>query len=257
MDFAQALWLITFLEQLLLLGILIGRRRAVRFPFFTTYIAFVIAQAVINFAAYRFASKGAYFWVYWSLAFVDVLAQLGVVYEMSREVLRPAGTWSRDARVIFVILGSGGAVAAAALSFAVNPKASTNLNAWTDRLDLFASLLIAELVIAMFLAANRMGLQWRNWVMGIAEGLGLWVGLGLCVETARSYVGWTSRYAAIDELVTVAYVVALARWCVSFWRTEPGRKPMSPEVRKYLVTLADSLDYDLSRLRTEGRSKQS
>jgi hypothetical protein len=255
MDFAQTLWLITFLEQLVLLGILIGRKRVVRFPFFTTYIAFVIAQTVINFGVYRFASKGVYFWVYWSLALVDVMAQLGVVYEMAREVLRPTGTWSRDARVIFLILGSVGAVLAAGLSFAVNPKATSGLFAWTVRLDLFASLLIAELVIAMFLAASRVGLHWRNWVMGLAEGLGLWVGLSLCVETAHSYFGWTRQYATFDELVTVAYMVALARWCVSFWRTEPERKPMSPEMHKYLVTLADSLDYDRSRLRSEGRSK--
>ena len=248
-----ALWLMSFLGQVVLLGILVSRKRAVRFPLFTVFIAFEIAETAISFAVYKLASQTAYFWTYWSLAIVDALLQLGVVYEMAREVLRPTGTWVRDARAMFLLWGALGAVAAAALSFAVDPKASTDLFAWSTRLDIFTSLLIAELVLVMFLSAQRLGLQLRNWVMGLGQGLIVWISVTLCVETAHSYWGVTRQYVALDHLRIAAFIGALAYWCVSFWRAEPERRPLSPEMMKYLYTLRDNLDYDLGRVRGEGK----
>lgn len=241
----KALWVAGFLGQLTLLGILCVRKGGARFPFFAAFIAFVTLENVIDFAVYRVGSARAYFWTYWSLGLLEVVVQLGVVYDMAREVLRPAGTWVRDARARFLLSGSLGAISAAALSFAVRPKGSADLYAWTIRLNLFVSLLLAELVLAMFWAAQQLGLHWRSRVMGLGQSIILWVGVSLCVETAHSYWGWTQQYLFFDHLRIAAYDAALGYWCVVFWREEPERKPLSAELMKYLTGLSADLGYNL------------
>lgn len=241
----KGLWLSSLVGQLLLLTVLISKRRMSVFPCFTAFVAFGVIQDAANFGVYRLAGKSTYFWTYMVLAFVDTLLQLAVVFEMARIVLRPTGTWIRDARVMFIGLGSIGALFAVALSFAVSPEAPNSLYAWTIRLDLFTSLLIAELVVATSFAAQRLGLQWRNWVMGEGQGLMLWVSVSLIVDTAHSYFGWTKDYVALDRLSILAFIGALGYWSVVFWRTEPLRKPLSPEMVQYLVSIHKNLDYDL------------
>ena len=243
----EGLWLVGFCGHILLLGILIGRRRYTTFPFFTAYIAFAILITILNLIAYHHGSRTTIFWTYWGLVTVDAVLQLGVVFEMAREVLCPTGHWVHSTRKTFLTIGCGGAFLAAALSYVVNPLAANTIVAWSIRFNLFTSLLIAELVISMFLAATRVGLQWRNHVMGIAEGMALWVSISICVDTAHSYWGWTQKYLLLEHLRMFAYLVALTYWCLSFWRAEPARTTISTELHRYLYAMGDSLEYDLRK----------
>jgi len=241
----KALWLVSLAGQLTLLIVLVSKKRLFVFPWFTAFIAFGVVQSAIDFIAYRTAGRSTYFWTYTSLTIVDVMLQLAVVLEMARIVLRSTGTWIHDARTLFVGLGIVGALLAIALSFAVSPEAPSSLYAWTIRIDLFTSLLIAELVVAMSFAAQRLGLQWRNWVMGEGQGLMLWISISLGVDTAHSYFGWTRDYIVLDRLSIFAFIGALGYWSVVFWRIEPERRPLSPEMVQYLVSIHKNLDYDL------------
>jgi hypothetical protein len=249
----KLLWLAGFIGQACLLALLLSRKRFRVFPIFFCFIAFGPIQNVTDFVIYHYGSQTSYFWTYWLLASFDSLLQLAVVYEMAKEVLRPTGTWVRDARTFFIAAGSVGAVLAAALSFAVDPTAPTGLFAWSIRLDLFSSLLIAELVVAMSFSAQRLGLQWRSWVMGLGQGLMLWVFVSLFVATAQSYWGWAraGRYVALDHLRMCAFIGALGYWSVVFWRNEPERKPLSPEMMQYLKALHTDLSMDLGRIQSK------
>ncbi len=243
--FDKALWLVGLIAQISLLAVLFSKKRFTGFPWFTTFILFEVVENVANFLVYKLAATATYFWVFTTLSLVDTALQLTVVLEMARIVLRPTDTWIHDARLMFVSLGLAGALVAVALSFAVRPEAPNNFLAWTIRLDLFTSLLIAELVVAISFAAQRLGLQWTSWVIGLSQGLMLWVSLTLIVETAHSYFGWTRNFVAFDHLRILAYIGALGYWSVVFWRTEPERKPLSPEMVQYLVSIQKNLDYDL------------
>ncbi len=241
----KALWLVSLFGQLELLAVLIGKKRFLIFPWLTTFIGFEAFVTVVNFIIYRVAGRTTYFWTFTALSFLDTALQIAVVFEMARVVLRPTGTWIQDAKSMFIGLGLVGAVLAIALSFAVSPEAPNSLYAWTIKVDLFTSLLIAELVVVMSFAAQRLGLQWRNWVMGLGQGLMLWVSISLGVDTAHSYFGWTRDYVALDRLEICAYIGALGYWSVVFWRTEPERKPLSAAMVQYLVSIQKNLDYDL------------
>jgi hypothetical protein len=246
----KALWILGLCGQLTLLFTLVIRGRVRVFPVFTALIAFESAQTVLNFAAYRTGNDTLYFWTYWLLASVDSLLQLALIYEMARKVLQPTGNWVRDARALFSLLGFLGAFLAAGLSYAVKPHGTTSIYSWSIRLDLFTSLLIAELVVAMSLSAQRLGLQWRSWVIGLGQGLMIWVSVSLFVDTAQSYWGWakSGRYIALDHFRIGAFIIALGYWSVVFWRNEPERKPISPEMMKYLYSLQADLAYDLGRV---------
>ena len=245
----KALWLTGFAGHVALLGILVSRHRTASFPIFTAYISFQILTAIVDFAAYSSGNRTAYFWIYWSLVCIDALLQLGLVYEMARTVLRPTGHWAYSARSTFLSIGLCGALLAAGLACAIHPLASGTLAVWSIRLNLFTTLLIAELVIAMLLAATRVGLQWRNHVMAIAEGMAIWVCISIIVDTAHSYWGWKAGYNSLEYLRMAAYLVALAYWSLSLWRVEPARTAISPELQKYVYSIGHSLEYDLQTAR--------
>jgi fluoride ion exporter CrcB/FEX len=250
----KVFWLAGFLGQIALLGVLAGRGRVRRFPFFTLFIAFATLENIVDFLVFRYASRSTYFWTYWSMGITEILLQVGIVVDMAREVLRPTGTWVHDARNRFLVFGSIGAVVAAALSFAVNPKIAPGPFAWTIRVNTFTSLLLGELVLAMFLTAQKLGLQWRNWVMGLGQGVMIWVSISLCLDTVHSYWG-EHGYFILDYLRMAAFLCALALWCVALWREEPERKPLPPEMMKYLVSFHSELDYTFGAIHPEEKPR--
>ena len=91
--------------------------------------------------------------------------------------------------------------------------------------------------------------------MGLGQGLGIWALISLIVGTAHSYYGWTKNYEAIDHIRTFAYLGALVYWTITFWLPEPERKPLSPEMRDYLLALHEKVSYDLSTVRSARNSR--
>ena len=125
---AQVLWATGLCELVTLLLVLIVRRRWQNFPVFTAYITFQVVEAVALYLVHQWGSSSAYFWAYWVGVFLDLLLQLSVVFELTRIVLRPTGTWVRDAGKLFLLMAVAGALVAAAVSYAANPTMPNNLD---------------------------------------------------------------------------------------------------------------------------------
>src|ERR1700733_7986864 len=109
---AEVLWAAGFCELLVLILVLMFRRRWQVFPFFSTYIIFQATEIVVLYGVYRWSSHRAYFWAFWGGSVIDLLLQLFVVYELARIVLKPTGTWVRDARKMFLLLAVAGTLIA-------------------------------------------------------------------------------------------------------------------------------------------------
>jgi hypothetical protein len=77
--------------HLALLCVLLFRRRFNAFPIFSTFIFANICRTVTLSLVELYGNKAGYFYTYWSLAILDTVLQLSVVYEMYSLTFRPLG----------------------------------------------------------------------------------------------------------------------------------------------------------------------
>jgi hypothetical protein len=244
----NVLWVTGFAGQILLLMCLLLRQRWRQFPIFTGFIFFDIVRDIALFWAFQHGSPHAYAVVYWTAFGVDIILQIAIVFEIARIVLRPTGSWMRDARSTFFIIGLIGALVALGLTYVVHPSSSTSLASWEIRAYLFTSMLFCELFLAMMFAANRLGLVWRNHVMGLGQGLAIWALVGMALDITHSYFGANHQFNTLESVRSITYQVAVIYWMVTFWLEEPERRPLSPEMQKYLVALHSKVQYDATQV---------
>jgi hypothetical protein len=242
------LWAGASLSTVALMVVLLGRARWRQFPILTAYTVFATLRSVTLFLIYIHSSPFWYRRVFWSAMWLDFALQLCVALEIARIVLRPTGSWVRDARALFAAAGISGAVVAALVAWWVTPPAQTALTAWRIRGNLFTSLVICELFVAMSLTANRLGLGWRNHVMAVGQGLTAWSGVMVITTALQSFFGTARYFYGIDHFRIIAWIGAMGWIVVQLWIPEPERQPIAPELQDYILALHRRVEYDLRRL---------
>lgn len=245
---SDVLWAAGFLGHVALLTVLLLKRRSRKFPLFTTLIAYQAGVTILLFLVSRGGSHRMYFLVYWFAAFVDYAFQVALIFEIARVVLRPTGSWISDARVSFLRWGGLGLLIAAAVAIGLGNSTAMGLDLWEERVTVFTSLLTCELFTAMIVAANRLGLQWRNHVVALSQGLTLWALLTLGSNVLHVLAGWHRDFALYDGIREFAYLGALVFWIISFWLPERERAPLSPAMESYLLALHRRVQYDLDNV---------
>ena len=245
----NVLWAAALAGNAALLTILLVRRLWRLFPFFTGLIAFSIARTVLLFLISSSHSGWAYFRTYYALLLVDYILQVALIFEIARTVLRPTGTWVRDARRGFLLWASVGALLAAGIALTVSPPGMSGFDLWDARSLVFTALLTCEMFLAMSTAANRLGLPWRSHVMAVGQGLTVWAAIALLSDLGHVVFGWNRTFATFDYVLEFAYLGVLAFWAVSLWQPQRAREPLSPEMQKYLLALHRRVHYDLERVR--------
>ena len=246
LDFA--LWAANCLGEAVLFTILIYRRRWREFPVFTTLIGYEAAILAALYLTYLCFTQVWYARIYWSYALFDFFLQLGVIWEIARVVLRPTGTWVRDARKQFILWGAAGILLAAALPWMVTPPAATLLHRWEVRGNLFTSLVICELIAVVTRTSKSLGLGWRNHVMALGNGWTAWAVVAILVDGLHSYFGAERYFRDLEHMRMFAYLAALSYWMVQFWLEEPARQPISPELSAYIHALHLRIKNDLDTL---------
>jgi hypothetical protein len=246
----NVLWAASFLGNAVLLLVLLFKKRWKEFPVFTILIGDYVLETPALFLIYRYSSLHWYAVIYWTTFALDFLLQVALVFEMARIVLRPTGTWVRDARFTFLLCGAAGGAIAFLLTYAVHPVSPSSLVAWEVRAYLFTSLLFCELFFAMMFAAQWLGLVWRNHVMGLGQGLTAWALASTLVNAAHTYFGAVNKqvFNTLEHARIFVYIGATIYWSVTFWFPEPERRPLSPEMQKYLVALHEKVQYDASQV---------
>jgi hypothetical protein len=244
----NVLWVAGVVANAALLCVLLLRRRWRTFPVFTLYIAFDVTRTLALMLVYHYGSIEAYRVAYWGTSFTATALQLGWLYEIARDVLRPTGTWIRDARGQFLLWSGLGALIALAAAWAIRPVASSAVGTWEVKGFVFTSLLTCEIFLAMSVAANRLGLRWGNHVMALTIGLVPRAVTSVGCDIVYSAYGWTPYFAVLDHTRIFLYMAVEIYWAVTFWFPEQERAPVSPEMREYLVALHNRVQYDLDRL---------
>jgi hypothetical protein len=249
---AGVLWAAGFVGHVALFSVLMYRRRWKEIPVFTAYMAFQAVLTPVLFWIYKDGSPIWYARTYWSSDLLDFAFQLGIVLEIARVVLRPTGTWVRDARKQFFLSGTAGVLLAAALAWIVSPPAPHLLDRLEVQGNLFTSLVICGLFVLMTLTANRLGLGWRSHVMALGQGLTAWASVAVLIDALHSYLGTERDFTTLEQVRMFVYLAALGFWMIQLWRDEPARQPISPELREHILALHRRVEYDLGRLDIEG-----
>jgi hypothetical protein len=245
---SNAVWAASFVSSATLLVVMLVRDRWRSFPVLTLWIGFLATRTSVLFFLYLHDSKHWYTLIYLGGLWIDFFLQLGVVVEIARIVLRPTGSWIRDARLRFATGSIVGAAFDALLAWWVIPPTSTVYQLWRIRGNLFTSLVICELFVLMSLTANRLGLGWRNHVMAVGQGLTAWSSVMLVTTALQSFLGTRLLYLPLEDIRSAAYIAAAGWITVQLWRQEPERQPLSPDLQEYILALHKRVEYDLRRL---------
>lgn len=242
----KVLWISGLPVELFVFVVLIVRHGRRQFPAFTAWMTYTLLTTILFMLLFLEGAKLWYARCYYASLWPDFALQLLVALEIARIVLRPTGTWIHDAKGMFAAAALGGAVVAGLLSWWIAPT-HAGRNIWELRSNLFTSLVISEVFVAMSMTANRLGLGWRNHVMALGQGLTGWAALMLIANSLESYFG--GRYfMAFERLRTGAWCAAMIWIGVQLWAPEPERQPIADDLQKYILALHRRVEYDLRRL---------
>ena len=244
----NALWAAGFVGHATLVLTLVIRKRMHDFPVFTGFIAFEAFTTILLFFVSTKSSRHAYFLAYWITGFADYIFQIAVILEVAHDVLRPTGTWVRDARKAFLGWGSAALAGSAVLASQLGPPQSKGFDLWDVRVTVFTSFLTCALFIAMSASANRLGLQQRSYIFALAGGFCVWTFSSLLEEFGHVIFGWNHEFVVFVHIRHVVYLLVLVYWIVVFWLPEKIRAPLSPEMSAYLVALHKRVQYDLKSI---------
>jgi hypothetical protein len=249
--FDRSLWATGFIGEAVLLAVLFVRRRAQSFPIFTTLIAFAVARTFTLLLIFSYASPGAYYYSYWSFGAVDMLLQVGVVYEIASLVFAPLGRWAPDVRSSFIRLIGGSVLVALVLMALASPVKRTRMEAVVESGTFFLSVLMTELFVGLVALSAISGLPWKTHVARIAQGLGAFSMVGVLFDTSLTWFGWKRQadsIHALGEVRTVFYIAAVMYWIVTLWRKAESRQ-LTGSMRLQIFNLQRQVEYDLGRIR--------
>jgi hypothetical protein len=217
-------WLGSVLAECALLGIMLNRKQAKRFPFFFASIAYdVVRQAILAIVLAKF--KSAYFAAYWLSIPLEYTLAFAVAYEVFGHGFK--ADIKVDPRVFRVFIAASAILLVIAAAFVFHPtvpvKSLTQLILILDR---SSELLRCSILAFIWLYAAKLGISWRHHVFGIAFGLGMYSGLGLIVATVDAAVGeMCGRWLVL--IPHYAYFVATLIWPLYLLRKEPARTPLT------------------------------
>jgi hypothetical protein len=252
-DLDLLFWAAGFVENLGLLFVLWYRRRAGRFPFFTSLATLVVIKTITLYFVHLYGTENGYAYTYWSLAILDMTLQLCVVYEVASLVFRPLNVWAEDLRSSFLWLISLSLLVALCLTWLGSVPSQTWMQALTTKGNLFASTLLSELFVAMMALSIKVRLPWRTHVAKIAQGLGAYSLISVLVDTGRSYFGVGRElpaFLAISHVRMATYLGCVTYWIATLWPDELPSRTMTAEMREKLFTLQAQVEYHLQDLRS-------
>ena len=248
-------WVAGLVGNCILLLVLWRKRRAAMFPIFTVMIAAYICRTIALFFIRRYGGWDAYYYAFWSLAFVDLGLQLAVFFEIATHVFRPTGTWAKDVRSSLLWVLAASVTLAAALTWIDVPVVKTLRQTINLRGNFFASVLISELFVGMVALSLTSGLPFRTHVARIAQGWGALAICGMVIDTFKGHLGVANGTAAVDRLSRLQpwlYMACLTFWIITLAQEAPVPQALPDQLKQQLLSL-NAWATDTARLFQPGR----
>jgi hypothetical protein len=213
------------LSAILVLGWRRGWRK--RLPFFFGFVLFELLQFLELFTLGQVvgpSAVGIYRWTFVVGFGIANLLQLGVLFELSSELLisrtslantlRPLLNWVLAALLLL-------AAAASAGFSVIGLQRATRVFETVDFISDFAQ---AGLLLALFIFSRVLHISWRSWPTGIALGFGIWACINLAAAALRAGLGG-SAFVAADITQMAAFHLSVVVWLIYLFL--PDRTPAS------------------------------
>lgn len=241
----KLLWAYGFLQNLTLLIVLIWRGRTRSFRAFTALIAFGTLRTLVLFSIFRHTGRHhAYALAYWWTAAIDLLLQVGVVYEIAKSALFRSEEWLPKAKMKFLLLASAAPLIGLVLASAMTPAAHSQMDAWDARANLFSTVTICVMVSAVMTVSRQLGAGWSRLLLRFSAGLAVWSIASFVTETLHAYWKMIDQFSSIENFVGGMYLLVTLYWIVIFWCSKSEQFPSgrrNEEWRARLFLLAERL----------------
>jgi hypothetical protein len=175
-------------------------------PIFTALITLDVVRTITLFLRWHNA-QSTYFYMFWSLAVVDVGLQFGIVYELSSKVFRPLGQWAPDIRKKSVIWIVASIVFTSLLTLIPRPSSHFWMQELILKGSFFSAALMSELFVGMISISAVAGLGWSNHVAKVAKGFTVYSIATLVLETANTCLGLGGNGHIYDDLSRIRIAI--------------------------------------------------
>lgn len=173
--------------QAVLCTVLVSKKIWRQFPVFAGYSVFCLFQALLCYTIRGVPILFTY--VYWTCESVGLILGLAVIYEVFVKVLVPYPALHKLASAAFrwtlVLL----LLASASVVYFHSPVEGSRFFAAFVVLEQATRIAEVGLVVFLFSFLRVFGLHWRQYIFGIALGLGLFTTVELVGITMRAYFG--------------------------------------------------------------------
>ncbi len=240
----SALWIAGVVGEVALLCILLARRAYRTFPVFVAWVSLTVLLEPVLYWLGQHLSPADYLRVFFALSFPQYLVELGILVEITVNVLRPVNK-SLPKSVLYFLAAVTVIVGIVAFFFTAHLNASTLAHP-RSYVVMSTTMAILRLVTFLLIAAlsQVLGLGWKNHVLQLASGLAFYAAVSLIVELAHSNLragpDYVHQFTVYDHFRIASYLCSLTYWCYSFARKEAPRKEFSPQMAQLLVSISGS-----------------
>lgn len=229
-------FLLGFLAEFALLGVLLARRQYKTFPVFTIYIAFNICSDLLVGILSTTPDHTVARQVGLLLLPPQSLLELAVLLEIAWHLVKPVqSSLPRNVMKVFGYLTVIALAAGALLAWQVNPDAAQTLEKLKLRQDLTVSVLRMIFFAITVGFAQMLGIGWKDRVLQLATGLSFYSAVDLIGSFIQSQHGPSP---AVDHLRVGGYLVELGFFLWAFTTKAVERREFSPQMQEFLVTIS-------------------
>jgi hypothetical protein len=206
------------------LAAILWRRLASKFPFFLLYTGFEVCLSVVLMVLElpEFSSVAWGRTYLWGNA-ISTMLRFGVIYEVFRHLFRNYSSLQRFGQPLFRGALLLFLAVSLILSFFTPFNGGDHAMFVLHLLEQTANIMQTGLLLSLFIFSAYIGLSWRNYVFGIALGMGIYAAVKLASAAlqAAGYIRSGSNY--INLLTMGTFVVSDFIWIA--YLVLPERKP--------------------------------
>lgn len=210
--------------QIILAAILIKKGLRTALPAFFAYnVASAAISIALSLSSLWFGQANMqYFYLYWALNSVLMLAEFAVMYEVFVHAVKPYSGLIDLAKMLFAWAGLFLLLAAGLAAMSVPGSHLSKCITAIAYLERGVRMMQCGVLLLFFLFERRLGLSWRSHSVCVALGLGTTAATGL-IFTFLS-VHYPARIVLFDWTNNSIYLAMVAIWAVCFSLPQPERK---------------------------------